>query len=281
MAVGDRRLQHERGRPVTTQAAPVQPVQYDPVAEAYEERIVPRFRPIADALLDVARPAADEEVLELGAGSGGFSRLVLPCLGARGRLTITDVSEGMLDVARRVVTTAVSGSPSARPTLDIVEADLHALPFAAGGFDRVVAMLTPVQDTTTGLAEARRVLRAGGRLAIAFWGRSYAELDLLNAVRTEVGLPLNSGTPRSTVAGRLLRVGFGQIRSRELRLPVVHADAGAYLAYRRSFGVAPGISSEVYERYAAALRRRVEQLAPGSTPVELGWSIVIVTAVAV
>jgi SAM-dependent methyltransferase len=52
--------------------------------------------------------------------------------------------------------------------LETLKADAQRLPFADGGFDAVtmISMLHHVEDRGAALAEARRILRAGGRLVL-------------------------------------------------------------------------------------------------------------------
>ena len=52
-------------------------------AETYERLIEPRYRPIADLLLEAAAPRATDRVLELGAGTGLPGRSSARCVGRR------------------------------------------------------------------------------------------------------------------------------------------------------------------------------------------------------
>jgi SAM-dependent methyltransferase len=255
--------------PVTT---PI-PTQYDAVADAYESRIVPRFRPIADLLVAAASPRPGDDVVEIGAGSGGLSRLIAPRLAGSGSLTLTDLSEPMLAIAERLVRPAARGV-----RLEVRAADLRSLPFPDAAFDLVLAMLTPLQDVPVGLADAHRVLRPDGRLGLVCWGRTYAEVELLNRVRTSLGMPTTWATPRSTVTGRIRRAGFRDVRLHETRLPFVHDDIESYLAYRKSFGVPAGTPDEVYARYLAALREAARDHLDGNGRLVLDWSVFVVTA---
>jgi demethylmenaquinone methyltransferase / 2-methoxy-6-polyprenyl-1,4-benzoquinol methylase len=74
-----------------------------------------------------------------------------------GRVTGLDFSERMLERARRK-----------EPAIEWVRGDLLELPFADGSFDAATVAfgVRNVEDLERALAELRRVLRAGGRLAI-------------------------------------------------------------------------------------------------------------------
>ncbi|MGH2945679.1 MAG: class I SAM-dependent methyltransferase, partial [Solirubrobacteraceae bacterium] len=81
---------------------------------------------------------------------------------ARGAEVIgVDLAEGMLEAARR-----------RHPEIEFVRADVEALPFADGAFDAVVAafVVNHLPEPERGAAEMARVVRPGGRLAIAMWG---------------------------------------------------------------------------------------------------------------
>jgi demethylmenaquinone methyltransferase/2-methoxy-6-polyprenyl-1,4-benzoquinol methylase len=100
----------------------------------------------------VVRPG--DRVLDVACGTGD---LAVADARAGGRVTGLDFSAEMLERARRKA-----------PRLEWVRGDALALPFADGSFD--VATIgfgaRNVDDLEAGLRELRRVLRAGGRLAV-------------------------------------------------------------------------------------------------------------------
>jgi ubiquinone/menaquinone biosynthesis C-methylase UbiE len=95
------------------------------------------------------------DVLELGVGTGAN----LGLYGDEARVVGLDASAEML--AR-----AADRETDRRATL--LQADAQRLPFPSGRFDAVAASLVfcSVADPARGLAEARRVLRPGGRLVL-------------------------------------------------------------------------------------------------------------------
>lgn len=249
--------------------------QYDPVAESYERWIVPKFRVVAEALAAFADPGEDADILEVGAGTGGLSRQVLARLGTRGRLTVTDLSSGMLAVAERVVPGA--GAAGRSPDVAFQEADLGRLPFPDGRFDMVLSQFTPLLDTPGSIREAARVLRSGGRLAAAIWGLEYGELTLLNAARSDTGIAPYPAVPVATLVRRLRRAGFHGIETQTRAFDVSHDDVEAYLAYRSSFGAPTAWSTDVVDRYRHAFRSRVEATW-GSGPVVTDWQVRLIAA---
>jgi ubiquinone/menaquinone biosynthesis C-methylase UbiE len=98
---------------------------------------------------------AGDRVLELGAGTGLHSRVLLET-GAR--VTATDIAPSALTVLRRTVGDGWSDC------LTTAVADMESLPFPGGAFDAVTcAGSLSYGDPETVDAEVRRVLRAGGR----------------------------------------------------------------------------------------------------------------------
>lgn len=108
---------------------------------------------------------APETVLETAAGSGVVTRALAPALGAAARYVVTDLNQPMLDFA------ATRQAADAR--IEWRQADALQLPFDEASFDVVVcqfgAMFFP--DRVAGYAEARRVLKPGGRFVFAVWDR--------------------------------------------------------------------------------------------------------------
>src|SRR5262249_39598741 len=81
-------------------------------------------------------------------------------LGSSGSVIGLDVNDGMLAVARRKA-----------PGLDWRQGRAEALPFEGDSFDAVVSQfgLMFFEDRRAALREMVRVLRRGGRLAVAVW----------------------------------------------------------------------------------------------------------------
>jgi ubiquinone/menaquinone biosynthesis C-methylase UbiE len=100
---------------------------------------------------------ASGEVLEVGVGTGRN----LPFYSPSVHLTGIDISPKMIDRARRRA--AILGR-----RVDLRVGDAQALPFPDDSFDTVVSSLAlcSIPDDRRAIAEARRVLRPGGRVAL-------------------------------------------------------------------------------------------------------------------
>jgi demethylmenaquinone methyltransferase/2-methoxy-6-polyprenyl-1,4-benzoquinol methylase len=105
-----------------------------------------------ETALAVVRPG--NRVLDVCCGTGD---LALAAADAGGKVTGLDFSEPMLERAR-----------AKAPGLEWVSGDALALPFGDGSFDAVTIGfgLRNLADAEQGLAEIRRVLAPGGRVAI-------------------------------------------------------------------------------------------------------------------
>jgi arsenite methyltransferase len=102
-------------------------------------------------------------VLGLGSGSGTDAFCSALRVGASGRVVGVDFTDEQIDKATRLA--GRDGSTQA----EFVEASIDALPFQDGVFDVVISNgvinLSPIKHRV--FAKAARVLRPGGRLAIA------------------------------------------------------------------------------------------------------------------
>ncbi len=143
--------------------------------------------PVGAALVDDARLAPDSRVLDIASGTGepAFT-LAAKC--PRGQVVMTDLAEKMLEVAKE---------GAARRGLTNIEArqcDAGALPFADSEFDAVTIrfghMFFP--DVLGATREFSRVVKPGGRVCAAVWGRP--ELNawattVMGAIAKNVDLP--------------------------------------------------------------------------------------------
>jgi demethylmenaquinone methyltransferase/2-methoxy-6-polyprenyl-1,4-benzoquinol methylase len=138
---------------------------YDRIANAYDM--------IADANERAARQAgvralelkAAEAVLELGFGTGNEVLDIAGLVGPSGRVAGIDISPGMLAVANRKL---AESAPKA--SVDLRVGDARVLPFTTAEFDAVYTSFTlelfPEDDIPVVLAEAKRVLKPGGRIGV-------------------------------------------------------------------------------------------------------------------
>jgi SAM-dependent methyltransferase len=120
------------------------------------------------------------DVLEVGCGTGALWTAIAPLL-PRVRLTLTDLSEGMVETARR----AVAGLDNV-DLADVRTCDVQELPFAGAAFDVVVAnhMLYHVPDRARAVTELARVLRRDGALMAATNGPQH--LDAVSDLSRQV-----------------------------------------------------------------------------------------------
>jgi ubiquinone/menaquinone biosynthesis C-methylase UbiE len=131
------------------------------VPRAYEELLVPRiFGPLAKVLLDRVSLRPGEALLDVATGPGTVARLAAERVGPGGRVVGTDISAHMLEVARA----RSSG-------IEFRESPAAPLPFPEGEFDVVVCQqgLQFFPDRMAALREMHRVLKPGGRVAVAVW----------------------------------------------------------------------------------------------------------------
>jgi SAM-dependent methyltransferase len=134
--------------------------------ERWRAQLADALTPVGEWLIRELAPGSGETVLELGAGTGetGFDAAAL--LGNDGRLISTDFSPAMVEVARR------RGSELGISNVDYRVIDAERIALDRGSVDGVLCQSTYmlVADPAAALAETRRVLRPGGRLALSVWG---------------------------------------------------------------------------------------------------------------
>ena len=134
--------------------------------ERWRAQLAEALTPVREWLIGRIRPRPGETVLELGAGTGetGFEAAAL--LGDDGQLVSTDFSPEMVEVARR------RGTELGLGNVDYRVIDAERIELDSGSVDGVLCQSTYMltADPAAALAETRRVLRPGGRLALSVWG---------------------------------------------------------------------------------------------------------------
>lgn len=132
---------------------------------AYQEYLVPAaFTPLAERVSELVEARPGDRALDVACGTGALSRALAVRVGSGGRVVGIDHAPRMLAVAREQP--AVDGA-----MIEFVEGSADQLPFDDGEFSIVTCQqgLQFFPDRAAALAEFRRVVAPGGRVAVACW----------------------------------------------------------------------------------------------------------------
>lgn len=138
----------------------------------------------ARALLDAAGVGAGTRMLDVGTGPGTVAARAVD----RGAVvTAVDAESSMVELAARAV-----------PAADVRQALLPELPFDDASFDAAVAnfVVNHLGRPRAGIAELRRVVRPGGRVAVTVWPQPHSAMQRLwGDVLAAAGLALPDDIP--------------------------------------------------------------------------------------
>ncbi len=155
------------------------------VAPTYwSQHFEPWFLPMYSKVLEQLKLTEDHLLLDAGCGSGLFSHMAI---NTGAEVIGIDAAPGLLEVAK-----------NRNPQNNFLEEDLEALPFTDNRFDVVTAFnsLQYAGSFQNALAEAKRVLKPGGRLVIGIWDKP--EMSDATYVLKSIGTllpPPPPGTP--------------------------------------------------------------------------------------
>ena len=133
--------------------------------EKWGDWLSEHHRDLVRWIIDNTRITPGMSVLDLAAGTGLPAIDIARTVGTGGRVVATDVAADMLAGCER-------RARAANVKLDIRELDMHDLrTFADASFDAVTCCFALMfsSDPRQVLEGARRVLRPGGRVAVAVW----------------------------------------------------------------------------------------------------------------
>lgn len=185
------------------------------------------------ALLEAAALAPGEHVLDLAAGPGLLARDAARQVLPDGWVLASDIAEGMLAEGLR------RAADEGLPDLLAAACDAEHLSFGDGTFDVALIGLGLFIFPQPGkaLAEVRRVLRPGGRLALSVWGPREAVPLISRAQDCIARLLPAPKVPRPSVfrlgeadvlAALLGEAGFSDVRLTPHRLSCRFDSADAY-----------------------------------------------------
>jgi ubiquinone/menaquinone biosynthesis C-methylase UbiE len=207
----------------------VQRYGWDLASNDYDPLWQKQLAPARDWMLALAAPAPGEQVLDLACGTGLVTLAAAASVGPNGSVLGTDLSGQMIAVARE----RAASQQVKNVTFERMDAETLDLPDAT--FDVVLCSLglMYVPDAHRALREWRRVLKPGGRVAIAVWGKraNCGWSPVFPIVEAEVDtdvcpLFFSLGEP-DTLATLCKDAGFRQVRQRRIASILSYDDAEA------------------------------------------------------
>jgi ubiquinone/menaquinone biosynthesis C-methylase UbiE len=180
---------------------------------------------VTQAMVRLAAARPGMRVLDLACGTGEPAISLGGEVGSAGRVAAIDLNGELLQVAR--------GRAAQRgfDHLSFQQADAHALPFAGASFDLVTSRFGVMffRDAGAALAEARRVLRPGGRIALLAWGpfeQPYFLSTIGVVMRHVPGPTLKPDAPNmfrfsqaGSLSAALRQAGFQRVEERTVAVP--------------------------------------------------------------
>jgi SAM-dependent methyltransferase len=247
--------------------------------------------PRVSLLPDYSRQA--ERYDETRSASPSVLRLLRKALeGAPGR-RLVDIGGGMGNYALALkregwdpVVVDRSAEMLARATakgLEVVEADAQRLPFEDESFDAatMISMLHHVEDRAAALAEARRVLRTGGRLVLKGYTREDAAslwiLDYFPSSRPwmEATHPPRAALLELLPGARLVDLEFEDMQ--DASLAALSAEPGRVLEAGQTGATSyfERMQRDHPDELRAGLARLREEIAAGRAPRRAGTATVL------
>ena len=154
---------------------------YDELGETFESKLEQYFR--QELIKEHLPKDKNARILDAGGGTG---RTTLPLAKMGYKVTLCDISSGMLNVAREKLS-----REGLLDRVEIEEADIAHLPFADEVFDFIVCLAGPLSlaDSLKAAKELARVMKKGGKLIVDAFGRYQAAMRELGK-NPEVALKL-------------------------------------------------------------------------------------------
>lgn len=192
------------------------------------------LKPMGDEIIKMLQVKPTDHVLDIATGTGEPG-LTIATLAAKGKVTGTDISPGMIAIA--IENAKAKGLSNYTATV----ADVCELPFADKSFDaiscRMGFMFFP--DMLLAAKEMYRVLKPGGRMATSVWGGPENNAwitTMIGVLKANVEVPAPPpGAPGmfrcaapGLITGLLKEAGFHNLQEKKVEGTVDYDNAGHY-----------------------------------------------------
>jgi len=225
--------------------------------------------PVSAWMIEHAELQPGQRVLELAAGPGDTGFMAAELIKPGGTLVSSDMSAGMLDIARQ------RAHAQGIDNVEFAELSLEWIDLETASVDTILCrwgiMLVP--DPEAAVREMRRVLRPGGRVAVAVWDEASLNpwATIPDRALRELGLtqPPEPGSPGMFVLAPASRLqdlleaaGFVEVEVQSVSLERPSADLDAFVAYTSELSAAFSAAiSGLDESGRERLGRRIAELA--------------------
>lgn len=232
--------------------------------------------PVSQWLVEAIAPQPGQRVLELAAGVGETGFLAAELIAPGGTLICSDGAEAMLDHARARAQQLGLRDVEFRPL------ELEWIDLPAASVDAVLCRWGYMfaLDKGAALRETRRVLRPGGRLALAAWAapernpfaaiprRALVDAGLVDGFEYAAGPGMFDLSDAAALRELLGEAGFSDARVEEVPLTMRYADRDELVAATRDLSPAfADVVDPLNERQRADLLARLASAtAPFAAP---------------
>jgi len=258
----------------------------------HQEALREKTAPVSRWLVDAIDPQPGERVLELAAGPGETGFMAAQRVGDEGRLLSSDQAQEMVEVAKR------RAAELGLANVDFAVLDAQQMELEPASFDAVVCrwgyML--MGDPDEALRRTRKVLREGGRFAMATWATPDRNLWMAAPVMAMVGQgvipPPNPGDPSpfampdpDDLERRISQAGFSSVRTDRVEFVQSYSSFDGFwtetmdLAAPLADAVA-GLSEDAADAVRQASRETLAQFTADDGRIEVPAAAVVAAAVA-